>query len=211
MKDLSALQRDYARLLIREGLNIQNSQRLVINCPVDCASFARLCAEAAYDAGCREVLMKWRDDCLTRMKYLRADDSVFDTVNEWEVLMADTVSAEGAAWLAIHADDPENLKGVDPDRIRRAQIVSGKAMETFRQREMRDEFPWCVASIPTEPWAKTVFPELDTDAAMEKLWYEILNACRVDGGDAVANWRAHSDELQKHVKLLNDYSFKSLH
>ena len=211
MKELAALQRDYARLLIREGLNIQKGQRLVINCPVDCAPFARLCADEAYAAGCREVIMKWRDDYLSRIKYLYAEDSVFDEVNQWEVLLADTVSEEGAAWLAIHADDPENLKGVDTDRIRRSQIVSGKALEKFRQREMRDEFPWCVASIPTAAWAKAVFPELDTNAAMEQLWYEILNACRVDGGDAVANWRAHSDELQKHVKLLNDYNFKSLH
>ena len=211
MKDLTSLQRDYARLLIQEGLNIQKGQRLVINCPVDCAPFARLCADEAYAAGCREVIMKWRDDYLSRIKYLHADDSVFDTVNQWDVLMADTVSAEGAAWLAIHADDPENLKGVDPDRIRRAQIVSGKAMEAFRQREMRNEFPWCVASIPTEAWAKVVFPALDIDAAMEKLWMEILRACRVDGGDAVANWRAHSDELQKRVEILNNYNFKYLH
>ena len=211
MKDLAALQRDYARLLIQEGLNVQKGQRLVINCPVDCAPFARLCADEAYAVGCREVIMKWRDDYLTRIKYLYAEDSVCDEVNQWEVLLCDTVSEEGAAWLAIHADDPENLKGVDPDRIRRSQIASGKALEKFRQREMRDEFPWCVASIPTEAWAKAVFPALDTDAAMEKLWSEILTACRVDGGDAVANWRAHSDELQKHVKMLNDYNFKSLH
>lgn len=211
MKDLTALQRDYARLLIREGLNIQNGQRLVISCPVDGAYFARMCADEAYAAGCREVIMRWQDDYLTRIKYLYAAEDVFDAVNEWEVLLCNTVSEEGAAWLAIHADDPENLKGVAPDRIRRAQVVSGKAMEKFRQREMRDEFPWCVASIPTEAWARTVFPGLDIGEAMEKLWDEILRACRVDGGDAVANWRAHSAELQKHVDILNGYRFKSLH
>jgi len=209
--DLSALQRDYARLLVLEGVNIQKGQRLVINCPVDCAVLARLCAEEAYAAGCSEVLMRWSDDALTRMKYLHGDDAVFDRVNDWDVLMADTVSAEGAAWLAIHADDPENLKGVEPDRIRRAQIVSGKAMETFRQREMRNDFPWCVASIPTEKWAMTVFPGLDAETAMERLWTEILRACRVDGGDAVVNWRAHSDDLQRHVDIMNAYNFKSLH
>ena len=211
MNDLDALQRDYARLLIREGLNIQKGQRLVINCPVDCAPFARLCADEAYAAGCREVLMKWRDDYLTRIRYLHADDGVFDEVHPWEVLMADTVSGEGAAWLAIHADDPENLKGVDPDRIRRAQVVSGKALERFREREMRSEFPWCVASIPTRSWAKAVFPDLSAEAAEERLWREILAACRVDGGDAVANWRAHSDELRRHVRMLNEYNFKTLH
>ena len=211
MKNLEQLQRDYAQLLIREGLNIQPGQRLVINCPVDCAPFARLCADAAYAAGCRDVLMKWRDDYLTRAKYLHAADDVFDQVNAWEADMLNTVSAEGAAWLAIHADDPENLKGVDPDRIRRSQIASGKATESFRQREVRNEFPWCVASIPTATWARAVFPDLEEARAMERLWEEILHACRVDGGDAAANWRAHSAELQRHVAILNEYAFQSLH
>ena len=40
----------YARLLVEVGLNLQQGQPLVISCPVDCAPFARLCAEAAYDA-----------------------------------------------------------------------------------------------------------------------------------------------------------------
>ena len=54
--------REYAKLLIEVGLNVQQGQTLVISCPVDCAPFARLCASAAYDVGCREVVMRWSDD-----------------------------------------------------------------------------------------------------------------------------------------------------
>ena len=211
MSDLTILQREYARLLVREGLNVQPGQRLVISCPVDCAAFARLCADEAYDVGCREVLMRWQDDYLTRIKYLRAEDSVFDKVDPWEAEMLDIVSAEGAAWLAIHADDPENLKGVAPDRIRRSEIASGKAKEAFRQREMRNEFPWCVASIPTEGWARTVFPELSVENAMERLWAEILRACRVEAGRTVENWQQHSRELHDRVERLNACNFRYLH
>ena len=211
MKNIEEMKKDYADLLIRSGLNIQKGQRLAISCPVECADFARLCAEAAYEAGCREVLMSWNDDALTRLKYLHAEDDVFDSVNPWVTEFRDIVSEEGAAWLAIHAEDPENLKGVDPDRIRRAQVAAGKAFEKFRQREMRNEFPWCVASVPTAAWTKAVFPEMDIEEATAKLWEEILAACRVDGGDAVKNWKEHSDELHRHVQILNSYSFKKLH
>ena len=72
MTDLKELQRDYVKLLIHEGVNLQSGQRLVITCPVDEAWFARLCAAEAYDTGCREVIMNWCDDALSRMKYLRA-------------------------------------------------------------------------------------------------------------------------------------------
>lgn len=210
-KNLENLKKDYAELIIRMGLNIQKGQRLVITCPVEGADFARLCAGAAYEAGCREVVMRWRDDELNRAKYLYADEDIFDTVNPWEVQMLDILSEEGAAYLAIAAEDPESLKGVSPDRIKRAQIAAGNALLAFREREMRNEFPWCVCSIPTAAWARAVFPELDEDEAILKLWGEILSACRVDGGDALAQWKAHSDELQEHVRIMNEYDFRYLH
>ena len=37
--------REYARLLIQVGLNVQKGQTLVISSPVECAWFARMCAE----------------------------------------------------------------------------------------------------------------------------------------------------------------------
>ena len=50
--------REYAKLLIEVGLNVQKGQAVVIRCPVECAYFARLCAAAAYNVGCREVVMR---------------------------------------------------------------------------------------------------------------------------------------------------------
>ena len=75
--------REYARLLVRVGLNVQKGQTLVISSPVECAWFARMCAEEAYAVPCREVVMNWSDDALGRMKYLHAEDSVFDEVPLW--------------------------------------------------------------------------------------------------------------------------------
>lgn len=211
MSNINELKKHYAELVIKSGLNIQKGQRLLITCPVEGADFARLCAKAAYDVGCREVVMRWRDDALTRMKYLYAADEIFDTVNKWEVDICDILSEEHAGFLSIYAEDPESLAGVEPGRIRRAQIASGKALEVFRARQMRNETPWCVCSIPTAAWAKAVFPEMEEEAAMTKLWEEILDACRVDGGNAVQNWKQHSDELMRHVEILNNYNFKTLH
>ena len=210
MKKLDELKKDYAELLVRSGINVQKGQRVVITCPVEGADFGRLCVKAAYDAGCSEVIVRWVDDDITRYKYLYADDKVFDSMHQWEIDFFNTMSEDGAGWLNIFAEDPENLKDVDPSRIKRAQIVRGKAIETFRSRQMRNECPWCIGSIPTVAWAKAVFPELDEEAAMTRLWEEILAACRVDGEDAVANWQAHSNELLRHVEILNNYNFKTL-
>ena len=87
--------KQYAKLLVEVGLNVQKGQPLVISCPVDCAYFARLCAEAGYEAGCSSVEMEWRDDALTRMKYLKADDAVFDVCPPWR--SAFRIDAKGNA------------------------------------------------------------------------------------------------------------------
>ncbi|CDC74225.1 MULTISPECIES: aminopeptidase [environmental samples] len=203
---------EYARLLVRVGLNIQQGQTLVISSPVECAYFARLCAAEAYAAGCKEVVMNWHDDALGRMKYLYADGAVFDDVPLWRRHFFNDYAQEGAAYLAISASDPENLKGVDGSRIVRAQQASGKALKEFDRLQMCGGFPWCIASIPIPSWAKTVFPGDGEERAMERLWDAIFRAVRISGdGKAVEKWQAHLKTLHARMEKLNALKFKSLH
>ena len=193
--------REYASLLVRVGLNVQKGQRLVISSPVECAWFARMCAQEAYDIGCKEVVMNWHDDAMARMKYLQADDAIFDEVALWR-----------RHFFNDSASDPENFKGVDSKRIIRAQQASGKALKDFDRLQMCGGFPWCIASIPIPSWAKTVFPEDSEDKAMEKLWDAIFKAVRISGdGKAVEKWEDHLATLHERMEKLNALNFKSLH
>ncbi len=203
---------EYARLLVEVGLNVQKGQTLVIACPVECAWFARLCAKSAYAVGCREVVMNWRDDVLTREKFLHAADEVFDSYPEWQAAFLNGYAKDGAAYLAISASDPENLKGVDPDRIIRSQRAGSEAIRPFRQAQMTNVMPWCVASIPLPSWAEKVFPDCSSEEAMDKLWEAIFKSIRISGrGDAVELWQKHLDTLSERVKTLNDLRLQSLH
>lgn len=204
--------REYAALLIQVGLNVQKGQTLVISSPVECAWFARMCAAEGYDAGCREVVMNWGDDALTRMKYLRAEEDVFDRVPLWRRHFYNDYALEGAAYLAISASDPENLKGVDSGRIVRTQQASGKALREFDRLQMCSGFPWCIASIPIPSWAKRVFSDVGENEAMEKLWDAIFAAVRISGdGNAVEKWRRHIETLAQRKEKLNQLNFRSLH
>ncbi|MBE6964357.1 MAG: aminopeptidase [Ruminococcaceae bacterium] len=203
---------EYARLLVQVGLNVQKGQRLVISSPVECAFFARMCAAEAYAIGCREVVMNWHDDAMARLKYLHADDAIFDEVALWRRHFFNDYALEGAAYLAISASDPENFKGVDSGRIVRAQQASGKALKDFDRLQMSSGFPWCIASIPIPSWAKTVFPEAGEDEAMAKLWDAIFAAVRISGdGTAVEKWQRHLDTLRVRLEKLNELNFESLH
>lgn len=201
---------EYARLLVRVGLNVQKGQDLIISCPVECAYFARLCAAEAYAVGCREVVMNWHDDAMSRMKYLQAAEDVFETVPVWRERFFNDYAKAGAAYLAISATDPENLKGVDPQRIVKSQQASGKALKDFDRLQMASGFPWCIASIPIPSWAGRVFP--GAADAVDRLWDAIFAAVRISGdGKCVEKWESHLDTLHRRVEKLNSLRLASLH
>ena len=160
----------YARLVVEVGINVQKGQPIMINCPVDRADFARMLVTAAYDAGAKEVHLNWRDDYCARQRGLKADDSVFDSVHPWEVMKRMELAKEGVGIISVAASDPENMRGVDPDRLRRANMAAGRDLKDFMRIQMSNGIPWCVVSVPIASWAKKVFPELSEDEAMERLW-----------------------------------------
>ena len=205
-------EQEYARLLARVGLNIQPGQRAVLSAPVACADFARLCVRELYDAGCGEVVLNWHDDAVTRMRYLYAADNIFDEVPEWRKHFFNDHAREGAAYLAISATDPENLLGVNQDRLVRNLRASGKALKPFDDLQMASAFPWCIASVPIPSWARKVFPEAEEPQAVEELWEAIFQAVRVTGdGKAVERWQEHLAHLHRRVEMLNAFQFQSLH
>ena len=209
--EFQKLLKDYVKLLVRVGLNVQKGQKVVVTSPVDCADIARLAVEEAYAAGAKDVIMRWGDDKISRLRYDNADDSVFNQFEEWTKLMLDTLSKEKAAFLSFSAADPEALLGVDPDRIMRYQTAARNALADYQKRSMNNEVQWTVASVPTEKWAKKVFPNAtDSKEAIELLWRAIFSSSRVDGNDPAANWEQHKENLGKRAKKLNDYQFKTI-
>ena len=156
--------------------------------------------------------MNWHDDYLAREKFLRAEDDVFDQVPQWRQHFFNDYANEGAAYLAIDAEDPEHLKGVDPDRRVRSLRVSGKALKDFYRLQMSSGFPWCIASIPIPSWAGRVFTSLTEEQAMESLWNAIFKAVRITGdGQSVRHWQEHLESLSRRKEKLNALRLKSLH
>ena len=203
---------EYAELLVRIGVNIQENQTLMITSPVDCAPFARLCTEAAYAAGARDVVLNWVDDATIKQYYLHAADELFDSVPEWQKVMRNGLAEEGAAFLSIIGSDPEAMLGVDPERMLRRSRAVGRDLAPFRSRLMANRNAWSIGAIPVPSWAKKVFPDCGEDEALEKLWEAIFKSVRITGaGDAVERWREHVTTLRGRIEKLNAWRFESLH
>lgn len=205
------LLRKYARLLVKTGLNIQKDQILVISAPIETAYFTHILAEEAYKEGAEDVAINWKDEKFSKIRFLHAPERVFEEFPQWRKDYYDYYANKGAAFLNISASDPEIMKDVDGERLAKASKTAGIALKKHQERMMANENAWCVASIPTEAWAKKVFPELSEEKAVEKLWEAILKTVRVDKEDPVKAWEEHLNNLKHSMKFLNDYNFKSLH
>jgi len=202
---------EYIELVVRQGLNIQKGQQLVIACSVDCAFFARKAMEAAFNAGASNVHLRWLDDICSRTRFLLADDAVFDKYPAWDTLLMSSLAEEGAAFLNVSASDPEAFKGVDSGRLSRFNIAASTALKGYFEKIITGGVRWCIASVPSEAWAKKVFPDAaSTDDAMALLWENIFAAARVGDGKAVESWQVHIAALKRRVDALNEYRFKSI-
>ncbi len=200
----------YARLIVKTGVNIQKDQTLVIASPIECAFFTRMIAQYAYEEGARDVVVAWKDELLSKIRFLQAPEEVFEEFPEWQKDFYLSYIKQGAAFVSIAASDPELLKDVNPGRLVKVQKASNTALKEYRERLMSNKNTWCVVSIPTKSWAQKVFPELSEDEAVAKLWDAILKTVRVDTQDPVAAWEEHKENLKKSSDFLNSNQFQYL-
>lgn len=207
----NSMSQKYAELIVKYGVNIQKGQILIISASVGCAAFVREVSAAAFDMGAKDVVINWRDDQFSRIRYLNAPEEVFDEYPEWKKEFFISYSYKGAAFLSIDDDDPEVMLGVDPARMMKSTRASQAAIKEYRDRLMSNRNCWCVVAVPSPAWAKKVFPELGEDEAVEKLWAEIFKTVRVDTEDPVAAWEGHKKRLKRSIDFMNSSSFHRLH
>ena len=213
MENFDILLKKYADFIVRVGVNPQPGQTLIINCCLEAAPLARLCVRSAYEAGARDVLVNWSDNEVSRSRMeLGSEEALTDFKSYQLRRYLDYAESEGGVCvLHILADDPEVYAGLDGAKVSRVNAAQRKFMAPWREYTMNDRVQWSIAAMPSAPWAKKIFPELDEAAAIEKLWQLIFDVCRVTGGDPVSEWKAHLDRLTGLKDKMNALDLESVH
>lgn len=206
--------REYARLVVCTGVNVQKGQEIVINCPVEHYEFARLLIIEAYKAGAAEVIMHWSDAVESRQFYENVSEEVLGTIPDWKAESYNYYSRRGAGYISVSGSDPENMKGIDPKRMHIRSAATDKAMEEHYKLMMASEIPWTVVAVPQKKWAAKVFPGMSEEEAMKNLWEKILKSVRIspeEEGDVVQAWADHDSFLKDKCRKLTEYAFEKLH
>lgn len=67
----------YAELAVRVGANVQPGQVFVISAMIDTAEFVRLLVRKGYEAGAKQVIVKYGDETVNRLRFEMAPEESF--------------------------------------------------------------------------------------------------------------------------------------
>ena len=198
----------YARLIVRVGANVQKGQPVVISSHVNDAYFTKLVVEEAYKAKASEVMVDWHCDEVTKLTYKYASLEVLKEIPNWSIEKLKHRAQTLPAMIHIESSDPDAMASIDQNKMMEVRRATGPIIKPIR-KEMENKYQWTIAAIPGEAWAKKIFPELKTKAAVAKLWDAILKCARVIG-NPVNNWNAHNAYIHEKCAKLNALNIDKL-
>ena len=201
--------REYAKLIIRCGINVQKGQEVLIYADLDQPEFVKLLVEEAYKAKASKVSVEWSYQPLRKIHVRHQSVKTLGTVTEWEKARQEHYCQVVPCRIHLLSEDPDGLKGINMAKVTKANQMAYPILKPYRDRRENKE-QWCAAAVPGEAWAKKVFPGMRTSTAVEKLWEAILMAARVDE-DPIKAWEEHNADMEKHCEYLNSLNLRSLH
>ena len=200
--------RSYAELIACLGVNVQPGQAVIIRSEPEQMEFLEMLTEQCYLAGASKVTVEWRCQVLQKLDIKYQSDEVLGRVEPWEEQRLKEKSEKLPANIYLDSDDPDGLAGIDQDKWAKAQQARYKVTKPYRDA-MENKYQWCIAAVPGVKWARKVFPGLDDEAAVEKLWEAILKCSRADE-DPMEAWRAHNARLKARCEWLNSLKLRRL-
>jgi len=199
----------YAELMIKTGVNLQKGQMLVISAPVIALDLVRETVKQAYKCGASNVNVLWNDEIVSKYGYKYRTKKQLSEVPDWIVQQREHYIEKQIAYLVIISDDPENLKGINPDKIATARRANGKALKKFREYTSSNKIRWSIAAYPNKVWAKKMFPNLPSNLAEKKQWEYIKKTVRLDCDDPIKEWENHQKNIENRCKILNESNIKT--
>lgn len=207
-----AYQDNLAKTAVKIGVNIQPDQFLVINSPIETADFARKVAEAAFEAGAGDVYINYGDEKFNKIRLNNVTEETLKKVPDWYSEQLDNIIERGGAVISISAVDPDLLKDIDSNKISAQTVARANASESFSEALMSNKNRWCIISVPTENWAKKVFPDAKgNQLAVDLLWNAILRSTLSNTPDPIKAWKEKDLKFKKRAAWLNNKQFKELH
>ncbi len=199
---------NFCLLALKIGVNLQEGQGLEIICPVEKSQIAKKLTETAYKLGAKKVNVRWECDGIDKLTYKYASTETLCSIPKWFIDSKDFLVKENYCYVAIASEDPLAFKDIPADKLSKVAKARSMALKKFTNAVMSNEIRWCVLSVPTNAWAKLVFPHSKNPT--RDLSRAIELTMRLDEENPVMAWNEHVETLEKRVEYLNEKRFDYL-
>ena len=199
----------YADLIVNFGANVQQGQIVDLGSALGKEELTRAITASAYKRGAKFVDVYYWDPHLKRERVQHVAAEELDFVPPWYGERALQLGEERGAAISLSGpNEPRLFDDLDQERLGRdvfprvkewAQVINDRTVN------------WCVSPGPTSKWAELVYPQLEPEAALGKLWDDVLYLCRLDGDDPVAAWRERASALADAAARLTERRFDAIH
>ena len=208
MNKLEKLQEKYASVILKTCLKIKKDQPLFISANYERIDFVRILANVALENGVKDIYFDLSDSYLklSVLKNLKLED--LKQLQFWNKEKWNEYAKKGSAFVMLASEMPGLMKDVDPKLLSDLAIHALETQKEFNMLREKSEVPWCIAAVPTELWAKQLFPE--TENSLEKLWNTIFKICNITDENPEDTWKEKIKSLSKRCEKLNKYHFKTL-
>lgn len=199
---------EYAKLIINVGVNVLPKDYVHISCPIERADFGRLLVKNAYEAGADLVKIEWADDTISLLGMKNSPVEILQEFPQHEYDKMEYYYKKGTKFIKVYATDPQLFKDVDSEKVSKVMLEIGKKTQPLMNYLMNDICSWCVVSVPTESWAKKVFPK--SENPVDDMWDAIFKTTRINEENPVEAWKKHLSILTEKAEWLNKQNFKYL-
>ena len=161
--------------------------------------------QSGYEAGAKEVVVRWQDEKLARIRMENGAEADLCDLKPYELRswLDYAEDPDGCCTLAIHAEDPRSLRRVGRGQAQPRQPCAQQLPQALAG--IHDERPHPVVRCgrARAGLGKKSLPRPAEAEAVEKLWALIFDVCRVSTGDPVAAWRDHVAKTKARRDQLN--------
>jgi aminopeptidase len=199
----------FADLVVGFAANVQPGQIVAIGTEPGKLELTRAMADSAYRAGAKFVDVMQFDLHVKRSRILHAPEDTLDYVPPWYGERILALGELRAARIGLTGPSaPGLLNDLDPQRAGRDQLPFLRESSIVVNARTTN---WTAVPCPTAPWATLVFPQLEPEAALARLWEQVIHMCRLDEDDPVASWRERQQVLVGVSERLTQRRLDALH
>ena len=198
----------YAKTILSTCLKLKENQPLFISANYERRDFVRIVANEAYKLGIKDIYFDLTDVDLKHDALANLELEDLKKLSFWNKEKWNEYAKKEAAFLMLASETPGLMKDIDPKKLSDLTIYAFETRKEFDDLRDKSLVPWCIAAVPTESWAKKLFPK--STNPVEDLWNKIFEICHITEENPELIWNEKISKLSERCKKLNSYEFKEL-